>query len=44
MKNDKLDPVESLPLKTKTDIENDEKNASEIDATLALSGEEIEKP
>lgn len=47
MKNKQIDVVESLPLKTKrdiSDIENDDKNASEIEATLPVPNcEEIEQ-
>ena len=44
MKDKKIDGVESLPLKTKndiSDIEHNDKNASELDATLPA--EEIEQ-
>lgn len=47
MKTEQLDVIESLPLKTKsdiTDIENNDKNALELDATIpATNCEEIEQ-
>ena len=47
IKNKKLDVVESLPLNTKSDIsdlENNDKNASEIDPTFPVPNcEEIEQ-